>query len=55
MVFPVSCPLGKSEAVHQANRSMEKDCLVIEVWSGATEGCVCDWNLRQRPRDSLQL
>lgn len=43
MVFPVSCPLGKSEAVHQANRSMEKDCLVNEVWSGATEGCVCHW------------
>lgn len=27
--------------LHQANRSMEKDCPVNEVWSGATKGCVC--------------
>lgn len=39
--FSQCCAHKSSEAVHQANRSMEKDCLVNEVWSGATEGCVC--------------
>ncbi len=39
--FSPCCAHKNSEAVHQANRSMEKDCLVNEVWSGATEGCVC--------------
>lgn len=40
MVFTVYAHKN-SEAVHQANWSLEKDCLVNEVWSGATEGCVC--------------
>lgn len=35
------CADKDSEAVHQANLSIEKNCLVNEVWSGATEGCVC--------------
>lgn len=35
------CAHKNSKAVHQANWSTEKDCLVNEVWSGATEGCVC--------------
>lgn len=39
--FSRCCAHKNSEVVHQANRSMEKDCLVNEVWSGATEGCVC--------------
>ena len=39
--FSLRCDDKDSEAVHQANLSMEKDCLVNEVWSAATEGCVC--------------
>lgn len=35
------CTHNNRKGVHQANRSMEKDCLINEVWSRATEGCVC--------------